>query len=416
MAALTRSRGVVELKCAVQCYAWGKIGLNSTVAQLALNSPSFHLEEDKPYSEFWMGTHPNGPSKVLKEGKESLLSDWIESNKDVLGNKVREIFGGKLPFLFKVLSVNKALSIQAHPNKPHAELLHDKRPDVYKDPNHKPEMAIALTPFEGLCGFRPLDEIQKFVKTIPELAAVIGQEATTALVTGSDPHALKKAFTALMTSSQDAVSEQLGKLLLRLQEKKTSGHDISNQCSELLFRLNSQFPGDVGCFCIYFLNHIVLQPGQAMFLGPNLPHAYLAGDCMECMACSDNVVRAGLTPKFKDVETLCEMLEYNCGSKEENIFPCRQDPSDSHVTIYDPPVSDFTVSRIKIPASCPSYKFKALSGPSICVVISGSGAVEDTASKICLNQGTVLFIPANTIFDVTCKEEDMEIYRAYCVL
>lgn len=80
-----------------------------------------------------------------------------------------------------------------------------------------------------------------------------------------------------MTSSQDAVSEQLGKLLLRLQEKKTSGHDISNQCSELLFRLNNQFPGDVGCFCIYFLNHIVLQPGQAMFLGPNLPHAYLAG-------------------------------------------------------------------------------------------------------------------------------------------
>lgn len=71
-------------------------------------------------------------------------------------------------------------------------------------------------------------------------------------------------------------------------------------------------------------------------------------DCMECMACSDNVVRAGLTPKFKDVETLCEMLEYNCGSKEENIFPCRQDPSDSHVTIYDPPVSDFTVSRIKV--------------------------------------------------------------------
>lgn len=71
-------------------------------------------------------------------------------------------------------------------------------------------------------------------------------------------------------------------------------------------------------------------------------------DCMECMACSDNVVRAGLTPKFKDVETLCEMLEYNCDSKEENIFPCRQDPSDSHVTIYDPPVSDFTVSRIKV--------------------------------------------------------------------
>lgn len=93
----------------------------------------------------------------------------------------------------------------------------------------------------------------------------------------ADPLALKKAFTALMTSSPDAITQQLNKLLERLQEKKSSDHDISDQCGQLLFRLNSQFPGDVGCFCIYFLNHIVLQPGQAMFLGPNLPHAYLAG-------------------------------------------------------------------------------------------------------------------------------------------
>lgn len=93
----------------------------------------------------------------------------------------------------------------------------------------------------------------------------------------TDSLALKKAFTALMTSSPDAVSQQLNKLLERLREKKSSGHDISDQCGELVLRLNSQFPGDVGCFCIYFLNHIVLQPGEAMFLGPNLPHAYLAG-------------------------------------------------------------------------------------------------------------------------------------------
>ena len=89
-----------------------------------------------------MGTHPNGPSKVLVEEEELLLSQWIDANLDVLGDKVKETFDGKLPFLFKVLSVNKALSIQAHPNKPHAELLHKERPGIYKDPNHKPEMAI----------------------------------------------------------------------------------------------------------------------------------------------------------------------------------------------------------------------------------------------------------------------------------
>lgn len=93
----------------------------------------------------------------------------------------------------------------------------------------------------------------------------------------TDSLALKKAFTALMTRSPDAISQQLNKLLERLKEKQSSGHDISDQCGELVLRLNSQFPGDVGCFCIYFLNHIVLQPGEAMFLGPNLPHAYLAG-------------------------------------------------------------------------------------------------------------------------------------------
>ena len=89
-----------------------------------------------------MGTHPNGPSKVITEEQETFLSDWIESHGHVLGNSVREAFNGNLPFLFKVLSVNKALSIQAHPEKSHASALHKERPEVYKDPNHKPEMAI----------------------------------------------------------------------------------------------------------------------------------------------------------------------------------------------------------------------------------------------------------------------------------
>lgn len=407
---------VVELKCAVQCYAWGKIGLKSAVALLAQHSPSFKLEEDKPYSEFWMGTHPNGPSTVLDGENETLLSDWIYANVDVLGPIVKETFDGKLPFLFKVLSVNKALSIQAHPNKSHATVLHKERPEIYKDPNHKPEMAIALTPFEGLCGFRPLTEIQKYLNTVPEIAGVIGQDAANAIASGSDPLALKKAFTALMKSRPDVVSLQLNKLLERLREKKSSGHDISEQCGELVLRLNSQFPGDVGCFCIYFLNHVVLQPGEAMFLGPNLPHAYLAGDCMECMACSDNVVRAGLTPKFKDVDTLCEMLDYKCGTKEENIFPCHKDPSDQYVTIYDPPVADFAVARIQIPASCPLYKFQALNGPSIALLISGSGAIDNATNTITATGGTVLFIPANTSFDFKCNGQDTEIYRAFCVV
>ena len=104
--------------------------------------------------QLWMGTHPNGPSKLVPSSpseSEISLSEWLDANNGALGGKVKEKFDGKLPFLFKVLSVNKSLSIQAHPNKKHAEELHSARPDIYRDPNHKPEMAIGvcLLPFLG---------------------------------------------------------------------------------------------------------------------------------------------------------------------------------------------------------------------------------------------------------------------------
>ena len=87
-----------------------------------------------------MGSHPNGPSKIAVS--DIPLGDWIAQHSDVLGENICHKFGTSLPYLFKVLSINKALSIQAHPSKKHAEILHKDRPDVYKDPNHKPEMAI----------------------------------------------------------------------------------------------------------------------------------------------------------------------------------------------------------------------------------------------------------------------------------
>ena len=63
-----------------------------------------------------MGTHGKGPSIVVAEDSKP-LKDWIQANPDCLGDKVRSKFNAQLPFLFKVLSVNKALSIQAHPHK-----------------------------------------------------------------------------------------------------------------------------------------------------------------------------------------------------------------------------------------------------------------------------------------------------------
>src|SRR4051812_16368090 len=119
-----------------------------------------------------MGTHPSNPSKDLTTGRT--LLDLVEDNQALLAHSVAARFGKKLPFLFKVLSINKALSIQAHPNKKLAEQLHARDPKNYPDDNHKPEMAIAITPFEGLCGFRPLAEIAHFLETVPALRQLVG--------------------------------------------------------------------------------------------------------------------------------------------------------------------------------------------------------------------------------------------------
>jgi mannose-6-phosphate isomerase len=124
----------MELIGDIKNYDWGKLGSESEVVKLAkLNDGNFVSDESKPYAELWMGDHVSGQSKV--KGSGELLGDFIQKNRN-------ENIGGqpKLPFLFKILSIRKALSIQAHPSKKEAEKLHKIFPDIYKDPNHKPEV------------------------------------------------------------------------------------------------------------------------------------------------------------------------------------------------------------------------------------------------------------------------------------
>jgi mannose-6-phosphate isomerase len=124
----------MEIVGDVKNYDWGKVGAQSEVAKLAeLNDNSFTVDDKSPYSELWMGDHVSGPSKLKSTGES--LSTFIQKD-------VKQLIGGheKLSFLFKVLSIRKALSIQVHPNKSEAEKLHAQHPDIYKDPNHKPEV------------------------------------------------------------------------------------------------------------------------------------------------------------------------------------------------------------------------------------------------------------------------------------
>lgn len=121
---------IFQLIAGTQSYDWGKIGLDSKVAQYAQCSPDFKLDESKPYAELWMGTHPSLASRVSSTGET--LREHITKNPQLLGDNVQRRFGDDVPFLFKVLAIRKALSIQAHPDKALAKKLHAERPEIYK--------------------------------------------------------------------------------------------------------------------------------------------------------------------------------------------------------------------------------------------------------------------------------------------
>jgi mannose-6-phosphate isomerase len=358
---------------ALQTYAWGKKGSQSEACSLKASAdPDFVTDENQTYAELWMGTHKKGPA-VIKHPQPlagTLLSDWLKTNQWALGEVVATEFGGELPFLFKVLSVNQALSIQAHPDKKRAGELHSRAPDKYPDANHKPEMVIALREFEGMCGFRPFSEIQSWVVAVPELQQVLGDKVTEAVATlGEDASpedqvsVLRLAFSSLMSSDPVAARGQLEALVKRVRAISSS--------------------------------YVV-----------------------ECMACSDNVVRAGLTPKFKDKDTLCDMLTYTSSTPDRFRVAPQKDKQSEFSEIYDPPIPEFAVARVSVPAGAGDFSLPPLQGPSILLVVEGEASVSAGETSYGVRRGVVLFVSAQTEmkFSPVDSNQGILMYRAYCQL
>ena len=385
-----------------------------------------------------MGTHPSNPSKDVKTGRT--LLELCSENQQLLSSSVSAKYGAKLPFLFKVLSINKALSIQAHPNKKLAEQLHARDSKNYPDDNHKPEMAIAITPFEGLCGFRPLGEIAHFLENVAPLRELVGGEVATEFVKtvqGSDEAGkkavLKKAFGALMDSSSEDVGRGIKKLveLAKSQGDQFAAGGVESTkgevLSELVTRLHGQFNEDIGIFVLFFLNFVTLQPGEALFLVADDIHAYLSGDIIECMAASDNVVRAGLTPKFKDVTTLVDMLTYNYAPIDEQKMEPTDYPyatlnrtgysSGSAVDLYDPPIEEFSVVRSVLKGAGAKATFEPLDGPSIVICTNGKGKISVGPTVHDVKEGYVFFVgsTAECVLEADGgKEDEFITFKAFC--
>ena len=331
-----------------------------------------------------MGTHRNGPSLVrLNEEEECDLRQFIHQNPSILGPDIWNKYQD-LPFLFKVLSIARPLSIQAHPDAKLAKRLHSTKPHLYPDALHKPEVAIALTDFTALCGFKPLEEINAALATYTQLQTL----CNTCKV--SNQQQLKEAYKSLMQTPESQLATQFASTLqqINLQQPPES----ISEAEKLFLQLNAEFNGDIGCFSAFFFNKISLSPGEAIVMRQNEPHAYLSGECIECMAASDNVVRAGLTPKFKDVEELVEMLTYHASGAERHLLaPLKLSPSTWEYK--DASIEEFKVLALKLTAGEEEkLQFK---GPSIVCIVEGSAkCVQAGFTSVLVDKGQVFFVAA----------------------
>ena len=197
--------------------------------------------------------------------------------------------------------------------------------------------------------------------------------------------------------------------------------------SELVTRLHGQFGDDIGIFVLFFLNFVTLQPGEALFLVADDIHAYVSGDIIECMAASDNVVRAGLTPKFKDTATLVDMLTYNYAPIDEQKMAPAEYPyatlnrtaysSGSAVVLYDPPIDEFSVARTVLRGDGAKATFEPLEGPSIVICTNGKGKISVGSTVHDVREGYVFFVGSTAecvLESVGGSEDEFITFKAFC--
>ena len=290
---------------ALRTYAWGS---HTAIADFTgRSSPTKH-----PEAELWLGAHPGDPARLAGDAGERSLLDTIAADPEgQLGASARQHFGDSLPFLAKVLAADEPLSLQAHPSEAQAVegFAHEDRLQIpisaptrnYRDRSHKPELLVALTPFEALAGFRPVARTVEFLEAL----SVASLDPFVNLLAGqTEADGLRALFTTWITAPQANLDVLVPAVLDGAVDYLRSGAAAFATEAKTTLQLGEMYPGDAGVLASMLLNRISLKPGEGIYLTAGNLHAYLHGMGFEVMANSDNVLRGGLTPKHVDVPEL----------------------------------------------------------------------------------------------------------------
>ncbi|CBA30645.1 mannose-6-phosphate isomerase [Cronobacter turicensis] len=365
----------------VQNYAWGS---KTALTELyGVANP-----EGLPMAELWMGAHPKSSSKIQDDqGQTRALREVIDADKTaLLGAPVAERFG-ELPFLFKVLCADQPLSIQVHPNKQASEegfarenaagIPLDAAERNYKDPNHKPELVFALTPFLAMNAFREFSEIVSLLQPVAGAHTAIAHFL-------AEPNAdrLRDLFAGLLNMQGEEKSRALAVLKATVASQQGEPWDT--------IRFIAQFyPDDSGLFSPLLLNVVKLNPGEAMFLFAETPHAYLQGVALEVMANSDNVLRAGLTPKYIDIPELVANVKFVAKPAAQLLT---QPEKDGAALEFPIPVEDFAFSLHDLQSQPQRL---AQESAAILFCVEGEAVLSKGDERLTLKPGESAFVAAN---------------------
>jgi mannose-6-phosphate isomerase len=361
---------LVKITNTARDYAWG----SKTLIPDYFGTPASGRE----MAEIWYGTHDGSPARLV-ETSETLIS--------ALG-------GDQLPFLLKILAADSPLSIQAHPNSEQASegFARENAAGIglqasdrnYKDDRHKPEMIVALSEFEALCGFKTAKQIRNLLESMLDPTEV--SDGLRGLVShwlelfdGED--GLRKLFADIANrrGNLDGVTAEL-----------TQQANLSAQF-ELAARLNILYPGDPGVILALLMNHVWLEPGEALFLPAGNIHAYLSGLGVEVMASSDNVLRGGLTPKHVDVAELERVLNFEGGPAE--LVKTRE--LSRGLVEFVAPVDDFILYRADLSGDVVLADLN-IPGASIVLCTAGEIAISNSIEeRLVLQRGEAAYLGAD---------------------
>ncbi|MDO5090572.1 MAG: mannose-6-phosphate isomerase, class I [Cardiobacteriaceae bacterium] len=372
---------IYRLQGTLQPYAWGG---HDYIARLLGQPP-----DGSPKAELWFGDHPQGAALLADNGQTLALDQWLAAHPEALSAASRARFGARLPFLLKILDVRLPLSIQLHPDKAQAEagFAREVAAQVpvaqrnYVDDNHKPESMVALSEFWLLHGFAAPEVIAARLAARPSLAPVaqmIGEQG------------LEAAYARVLRAGQRELAAWLDPLL----DAPAPSHMSDNPDFWLHHTVRTmQIPRDAldaGLLSFYLLNIVQLRPGEGIFQPARLPHAYLFGQNVEIMAASNNVLRAGLTPKHMDIEELLRVIDVQAVSPA--ILPAPATAHGWHA--YPAPVADYALDVLGMADG--SVETLVAEEATVLLVLSGELQLTEGDARLRLRPGEAALLTAGS--------------------